>query len=153
MNLNDKLRLFSSSERTDEDVVSLFSKVSSAQSDGVHIMKAIESSLNKAHKQLPDALRPKIHRDGNVVKYLIGRHKPILLELKGQGYGYGKIATILARRKIYNKNTNKAYSRQTIKNVFDTIKKEKDEYLCNSDINGICGIGGVPDVDSLSPSA
>lgn len=126
MGLNDKLRLFCSSERTDEEIEALFLKIIAAQNGGVHINRAIESSLTTVHIVSQGPEQRKVHRDGNAVRYLIGRHIPIILDLQLQGYGYGKIASILARRKIYNKKTNKAYSRQTIKNVLDTIKKEKN---------------------------
>lgn len=128
MNLNDKLRLFCSSERTDEEVEALFSRVAAAQGGGVHIGRAVESSLKVAHTGMQKAGQNKIHKDGNAVKFLISRHKPILIELRMQGYGYGKIASILARRKIYNKKTNKAYSRYTVRYALLEIEKEKNEH-------------------------
>ena len=128
MTLNDKFRLYFASDRTDDEIEALIIKIVMIQSNGSPIKRAIESSLDSVHMAMPNEtipVLPSIQRE-SPVRYLLGRHKAILIELRSQGYGYGKIASILGRRKIYNKATNKAYSRQTIKNVIAEIEKEKN---------------------------
>lgn len=121
------LRLFCSSDRTNDEIEALFVRVITSQnSGGLHIRRAIETSLRMAQKPLQRAEPEKIHKDGNMVMGLANRYRGILLELRLQGYGYGKIAMILARRKVYNKKTNKAYSRHTIKNALIVLREEKN---------------------------
>lgn len=127
MNLNQLLKLYCSVDRTDEELESLFFKVMNALNGGMHIGKAIEESLRMAHKTEKVLVDEKAYRDGNVVVLLIKRHRGMLLDLRMKGYGYGKIANILAKRKIYNKQTNKAYSRYTIRNALEVLRMEKEK--------------------------
>lgn len=126
MELIYKLRLFCGSDRTVEEITKLFTKVSVAQSNGVRIEEAIKSAIDTTHDtvvpELPDATQ---YRHDNAVVYLVNRHKAEFLDLRGKGYGYVRIAKILAKNKIYNKKTNKAYSPATIRNVCDVLEKGK----------------------------
>jgi hypothetical protein len=120
--LNEKLRLFCSSDRGNDEIENLFLKINSALANGVLINRAIDSALSTIHIKEEFSLNSR-QRDNNVVNYLITRHKFTLLQLRGIGYGYVKIAKILRQRKIYNKKTSKAFSPSTIRNVCAVLEK------------------------------
>lgn len=123
-----KLRLFCATDRGNEEIEALFSRVSILVASGMHINAAVEGSLNAAHRGAEDTSRIVMRRESGASELLLDRHKAVILELRQKGYGYGTIAKMLAKKKIYNKRTKKAYSRHTIKNALIAIDKEKNEY-------------------------
>jgi hypothetical protein len=129
MTLLDKLKLFCASERSDEEIGDLFMRANTALVDGLQLNKAIEMSLDMAHKKAEIVDLKPYTNVGRKPELLLSRHKATILELRLEGHGYGAIAKILAKRNIYNKQTKKAFSRHTIKNALVALEKEKQESL------------------------
>lgn len=123
--LHDALANYLASHKNDDDIVALFQRVRTLQANGVQIRQAI---LNACTFDTTPNVRVPVstfHKD-NIPAYLATKYRAKLLKYRSEGYGYGKIAKLLAQRNIYNKKTGKAYSRSTIKRALQLLQKGKE---------------------------
>jgi hypothetical protein len=122
--LKNALSQFLDSIESDDQVLHLFRSVNELRNNGVQFRHAIKRACElplDSHIKISMSL---LHAD-NVPAFLAIRHRKKLLEFHRLGYGYGKIATMLASRNVFNKNTRKAYSRNTIKRALELLEKGK----------------------------
>ena len=112
---------------TDEQIIELFQRVRTLQTNGYQlkdaIIKATQNDLTQTKIHIPLS---QFHKD-NIPAYLAIRHRAKLIKLRNDGHGYGKIAKLLAQRNVYNKRTKKPYSRSTIKRALELIEKGKSK--------------------------
>jgi len=109
--------------KTDEEIISFFKHIRKLQVEGLQLKTAIITATASKQQKQQVELKANIHKD-NIPYRLAIKHRALLLELN-KNLGYGKIAKVLATRKIYNKKTRKAYSRSTIKRALQIIKERK----------------------------
>jgi len=108
----------------DDKIVELFKRVRALQANGVQLRQAILRACDPANTYKIRVSTQHLHAD-NIPAMLAIRHRAKLLKFRAEGYGYGKIAKLLAQRNIYNKKTGKAYSRSTIKRALQLLEKGK----------------------------
>lgn len=123
--LHETLKNYLAKYTSDDAVIELFKRVRALQSNGVQLCKAILKSCN-IDKPKARVSTKELHKD-NIPAMLAIRHRAKLLKFRSEGYGYGKIAKLLAQRNIYNKKTGKAYSRSTIKRALELLEKGKQD--------------------------
>jgi hypothetical protein len=105
----------------DSQVVELVKRIKMLQTNGVQIRAAISRACLIADPVIYVTTKDK-HTDNAAAKLAI-RHRAKILQFRAEGYGYGKIAKLLAQRGAYNKNTGKAYSRATIQRAVALLEK------------------------------
>ncbi len=125
--LHETLTNYLAKQPSDDAIIELFKRVRTLQSNGVQLHQAILQACTDTSKPSVHISTKELHKD-NIPAMLAIRHRAKLLKFRSEGYGYGKIAKLLAQRNIYNKKTGKAYSRSTIKRALELLKKgEKDD--------------------------
>lgn len=126
--LHEALTNYLTKHPNDDAVIELFKRVRTLQANGVQLREAIlKTCTEDPHDKKVHVSTKELHKD-NIPAMLAIRHRAKLLKFRSEGYGYGKIAKLLAQRNIYNKKTGKAYSRSTIKRALELLKKgEKDD--------------------------
>ncbi len=122
--LHEALTNYLAKHPGDYAVIELFKRVRALQSNGVQLRQAILKACTDTDKPKVRISTKELHKD-NIPAYLAIRHRAKLLKFRVEGYGYGKIAKLLAQRNIYNKKTGKAYSRSTIKRALQLLQKRK----------------------------
>lgn len=115
------LQNYITNHASDKEVIELFQRVKTLQSNGIQISKAIERACDISH-QVVHVGTKHLHADNTPARLAI-RHRSTLRKLRSEGYGYGKIAKHLAQRGTYNKTTGKAYSRATLQRACYLIEK------------------------------
>jgi len=121
--LHKSLTAYLEQHQKDDEIIELFKRVRALQTNGHQLKDAIL----KATQNDPDQIQTRIplsqfHKD-NIPAYLATKHRAKLLKFRAEGFGYGKIAKLLAQRNVYNKQTKKTYSRMTIKRALELIEK------------------------------
>ncbi len=111
-NLHATLIAFLAQHQDDQAIINLYQRVRTLQSNGRQISQAITQACDTPTAQIRISTKGK-HKD-NVPAHLAIRHRPKILQYRSEGYGYGKIARLLAQRGAYNKATGTAFSRSTI---------------------------------------
>ena len=110
----------------DDCIIELFKRIRALQNNGIQLRKAIlQACTTKAIPKKRIALS-KFHKD-NIPARLAVKYRSKLLKFRNEGFGYGKIAKLLAQRNIYNKQTGKAYSRSTIKRALQLLEQDTKE--------------------------
>ncbi len=122
--LAENLLDFLNSSPDDEAIVALFQRVRINQTNGMQIKQAIVHSLNTFSENTDVTPLPIKPSSGNSVSYLVNKYRANFLQLRSEGYGYGAMAKLLAKRGIYNKETGKAYSRATIQRVCNLLEQK-----------------------------
>lgn len=122
--LSDDFLEFLNRFPNDEDIVSLFQRVRINQTNGMQIKQAIAYTL-KTFSENPDITYvPNKSSPDNTVSFLVNKYRPIFLQFRSEGYGYGVMSKLLAKRGVYNKDTGKAYSRATIQRVCNLLEQK-----------------------------
>ena len=121
--LYEALAAYLKQHRTDDEIVELFQRMRALQTNGYQLKDAILKATQNDPKQVQTRIPlSQFHKD-NIPAYLATKHRAKLLKFRAEGFGYGKIAKLLAQRNVYNKKTKKPYSRMTIKRALELIKK------------------------------
>ena len=121
--LHEALANYLAKHPSEDDIIQLFKRVRALQSNGVQLRQAILRACTTDTQKVRVSIKH-LHKD-NIPAMLAIRHRAKLLKFRAEGYGYGKIAKLLAQRNIYNKKTGKAYSRSTIKRALQLLEKGK----------------------------
>lgn len=122
--LCDDFLIFLNQSPTDEDIVTLFQRVRINQTNGMQIKQAIAHSLKTFSENTDITYVPKKSSTDNSVSYLVNKYRAIFLQFRSEGYGYGVMSKLLAKRGVYNKETGKAYSRATIQRVCNVLEQK-----------------------------
>jgi len=122
--LHEALTNYLAKHPGNDAVIELFKRVRALQSNGVQLRQAILQACTYTYTPKVHIFTKELHKD-NIPAMLAIRHRAKLLKFRSEGYGYGKIAKLLAQRNIYNKKTGKAYSRSTIKRALELLEKGK----------------------------
>jgi len=107
----------------DDDVVKLFQHIRALQTNGIQISDAISQACEI--EQSTYYVKQTDYHVDNVPSFLAIRYRARLLKYRAEGYGYGTIAKMFAKRGTYNKNTKKAYSRTSIKRAIQLLEESK----------------------------
>lgn len=124
--LHEALTNYLDKHPNDDAVIELFKRVRVLQSNGAQLRQAILTACTDTNKPKTRVSTKELHKD-NIPAMLAIRHRAKLLKFRSEGYGYGKIAKLLAQCNIYNKKTGKAYSRSTIKRALKLLEKGKKD--------------------------
>lgn len=109
---------------TDEQIIALFKRIRTLQSNGTHIDNAIIQACDQSYEKVHISTKH-LHADNTPARLAI-RHRATLRKYRSEGFGYGQISKLLAQRGTYNKITGKAFSRATIQRACNLIEnKEK----------------------------
>ena len=108
----------------DEEIVTLFQRVRINQTNGMQIKQAITHTLKTFSENTDIAFVPNKSSPNNTVSFLVNKYRAIFLQFRAEGYGYGVMAKMLAKRGVYNKDTGKAYSRATIQRVCNLLEQK-----------------------------
>lgn len=122
--LSDILSEFLNFHPDDETIVALFQRVRINQTNGMQIKQAIVHSLKTFSENTDITYVPKKSSTDNSVSYLVNKYRAIFLQFRSEGYGYGAMSKLLAKRGVYNKETGKAYSRSTIQRVCNVLEQK-----------------------------
>jgi len=121
--LHKSLTAYLEQHQKDDKIIELFKRVRALQTNGYQlkdaILKATQNDPGQIQTRIPLS---QFHKD-NIPAYLATKHRAKLLKFRAEGFGYGKIAKLLAQRNVYNKQTKKTYSRMTIKRALELIEK------------------------------
>jgi hypothetical protein len=109
---------------SDEDILTLFQRVRINQTNGMQIKQAITHTLKTFSENTDIAFVPNKSSPNNTVSFLVNKYRAIFLQFRAEGYGYGVMAKMLAKRGVYNKDTGKAYSRATIQRVCNLLEQK-----------------------------
>lgn len=110
--------------KSDDQIVELFQRIKSLQSNGIQIREAIETACRLPDHEKIQVSKKALHMD-NAPAFLAIRYRAKLIQYRDEGHGYGAISKMLAQRGGYNRLTKKAYSRTTIKRALELIEKGK----------------------------
>jgi hypothetical protein len=121
MQLHQAITKYLEQHTNDDDIVALFKRVRTLQANSVQLRQAIYRACTTDTQTKIRISTKHIHKD-NLPAYLAIRHRAKLLKYRAEGYGYGKIAKLMAQRNIYNKKTKKAYSRSTIQRALQLLQ-------------------------------
>lgn len=123
--LYNLLQLFLNTVPSDDDVIDFFQRVRGNQMNGFQIKHAIERSLDFHNSTSPKITEKMLtgHKD-NAVNFLVLRYGHMILQLKSEGFGYGRISKVLAKRGGYNQETGKAFSRPTILRAYQKLLED-----------------------------
>lgn len=108
----------------DEDIVTLFQRVRINQTNGMQIKQAIAHTLKTFSENTDITFVPNKSSSDNTVSFLVNKYRAIFLQFRSEGYGYGVMSKLLAKRGVYNKDTGKAYSRATIQRVCNLLEQK-----------------------------
>jgi hypothetical protein len=108
----------------DEKIVALFQRVRINQANGMQIKEAIAHSLKTFSENTDISFVPNKSSSDNTVSFLVNKYRAIFLQFRSEGYGYGAMSKLLAKRGVYNKDTGKAYSRATIQRVCNLLEQK-----------------------------
>lgn len=108
----------------DEEIVALFQRVRINQANGMQIKQAIARSLKTFYENTDITFLPNKSSSDNTVSFLVNKYRAIFLQFRSEGYGYGVMSKMLAKRGVYNKDTGKAYSRATIQRVCNLLEQK-----------------------------
>lgn len=108
----------------DEEIVALFQRVRINQTNGMQIKQAIAHTLKTFSEHTDITFVPNKSSSDNTVSFLVNKYRAIFLQFRSEGYGYGVMSKLLARRGVYNKDTGKAYSRATIQRVCNLLEQK-----------------------------
>lgn len=122
--LCDDFLKFLNQSPNDEEIVALFQRVRVNQTNGMQIKQAINHSLKTFSENSDTIFILSKPSQNNTVSYLVNKYRAVFLQFRSEGYGYGVMAKMLAKRGIYNKDTGKAYSRATIQRVCNLLEQK-----------------------------
>lgn len=122
--LSENFLKFLNQYPNDEAIIALFQRVRINQVNGMQIKQAIAHSLKTFSESSDTTSISNKSTGGNSVSYLVNKYRANFLQLRSEGYGYGAMAKMLAKRGIYNKETGKAYSRATIQRVCNVLEQK-----------------------------
>ena len=126
--LHKALSNFLVTNTNDQELIELFKKIRTLQSNGYQlfeaILKAVESDKQIKSNTNITTLANQTHKD-NIPVSLSIRHRAKLVKFRDSGAGYGKIPKLLKERNIFNRKTGKEYSRTTIKRALELVEKGK----------------------------
>lgn len=108
----------------DEEIVALFQRVRINQTNGMQIKQAIALTLKTFAEYTDTITIPIKPSQDNIVSYLVNKYRAVFLQFRSEGYGYGVMSKMLAKRGVYNKDTGKAYSRATIQRVCNLLEQK-----------------------------
>lgn len=123
--LYNLLQDFLNSTPSDDVVIDFFQRIRANQTNGFQLKDAIVRSLDFENTPVTKFTKKMLsgHKD-NAVNFLVLRYGHMILQLKSEGFGYGRISKILAKRGGYNQDTGKAYSRPTILRAYQKIMED-----------------------------
>lgn len=124
MDLYTALKSFLEKNKDEQKILELFKRIRVMQNNGIQLKEAIIRASTEPEKQIKAQVSTKNLHIDNIPAYLAIRHRAKLLKLRAEGYGYGKIAKILAQRNVYNKKTGKAFSRSTIRRALKLLERK-----------------------------
>lgn len=122
--LCDDFLEFLNQSPSDEDILTLFQRVRINQTNGMQIKQAITHTLKTFSENTDIVFVPNKSSPNNTVSFLVNKYRAIFLQFRAEGYGYGVMAKMLAKRGVYNKDTGKAYSRATIQRVCNLLEQK-----------------------------
>ncbi len=123
--LHTALCSFLAQNQDDKAIINLYQRIRALQSNGRQISQAITQACDIPDTQVRISTKGK-HKD-NAPAHLAIRHRPKILQYRSEGFGYGKIARLLAQRGAYNKSTGAAYSRSTIQRACYLLERKDSD--------------------------
>lgn len=118
------LLIFLQDSPDDDQIAALFQRVRINQINGMQIKQAIAHSLHTFAENSDPIPLVRTSSKNNTISYLVNKYRAIFLQFRSEGYGYGAMSKLLAKRGVYNKDTGKAYSRATIQRVCNLLEQK-----------------------------
>lgn len=123
--LSDLLKNFFTENHSDEKIENFFQRIRSNQANGFQLKDAIVRSIDFENTVVPKYTKKMLHgHKDNAVNFLVLRYGHMILQLKSEGFGYGRISKILAKRGGYNQESGKAFSRPTILRAYQKLLED-----------------------------